>query len=77
MLVKMLNNQNCFTMLVAVENSIEHFGKDVPIFHKIKNIISYEPAITLPKNLLKINEKIHPQTCTWMLIAALFITATI
>lgn len=41
-------------------------------FYKIKNIPSYEPAITLPK----CNEKIYPQTCTWMLIAGLFITAT-
>jgi len=48
----------------------------MPIFHKIKNTPSYEPAITLPKYLLKSNEKIYPQTCSWMLIAALFIKAT-
>ena len=64
-LTKIYYNANYLTKIKG--QTLDHV-----IIYKIKNIPFYEPAITLPK----CNEKLYPQTCTWMLIAGLFITAT-
>ena len=53
-----------------------HFGRQFGGFLKIKNTL-YNTAITLLHICPNLKAYVHIKTCTWMLIAVLFIIAKI
>ena len=62
-------------MLVGMQNGISTVDDKLAVSYKAKYALSpYDPAIMLPELL---ETYIHTKTCTWMFMAALFITAKI
>ena len=70
------SNRNSHTLLVGMQSDTATLEESLMVSPKLNTLVPYNPAVKLlgiyPKEL---KSYVHTETCTWMFIAALFITA--